>query len=103
MLAAALAAFGDRTPESEVAEAVERAPAAAQAPSTPARASTQEAKPAPAIARLLPREVLIGDARVGLKAGSRDPFGRQDWTPPPPPPPKPAPPRRPARRRSPLP
>ncbi|MFC3456849.1 hypothetical protein [Massilia haematophila] len=80
-IAAALAAFGDKAPEAEVAEAVER-PAAvpvaanAQRPSSGARE--------PVILRLQPRDELVGDAG---KADGDALFARQDWTPPPPPPP----------------
>ena len=115
VFAAGLLAFGDRSPQAEVAEAVER-PAAASAAAAPAPraapAARKEAKPAPPIARLLPRETLIGDGKdsfnggddagknassnAGNNAGNNADkyalFGRQDWTPPPPPPPKPAPP-----------
>ncbi|MFC5462370.1 hypothetical protein [Massilia niabensis] len=114
--AAALVAFGDNSPEGEVAEAVERAepsaPAAATAAApaadaglaqraqTPARlppvtpvqalpagaAQPPGAKTTPHILRLLPRHALV---RVdGLKQGSNA-FGTRDWTPPPPPPPAP--------------
>ena len=90
VLAAGLAVFGDRSPEVEVAEAVERPAPAAPTRSAPARSAA--ARPAPVIARLLPRESLIGDGRDSFNAGENALFGRQDWTPPPPPPPKPAPP-----------
>jgi hypothetical protein len=99
-LAAALAlvVFGDRTPESDVAEAVERAPAA--------RAPSSDVRPAagadPVILALVPRETLIGDGDDGLK-GLDGVFASQDWNPPapkasaetappPPPPPPTAPP-----------
>ena len=94
VFAAGLLAFGDRSPQGEVAEAVER-PAAASVRTAPLARRT-EAKPVPPIARLLPRETLIGDGKdsfnAGGNAGEGALFGRQDWTPPPPPPPKPAPP-----------
>lgn len=89
-VAAGLAAFGDKTPNDEVAEAVERPAAALPAPSA---AASRNPAPGPreiAILRLQPRDELIGDS-----AGSVDEhalFGRQDWTPPPPPPPEPGPP-----------
>jgi hypothetical protein len=94
-LAAGLLVFGDRSPQGEVAEAVERpgpgsSPASARAPG--ARAATPSVQPVPVIARLVPREILIGKAGAGMDSL----FGRQDWTPPPPPPPKPAPPPPPA-------
>ncbi|MDO8439509.1 MAG: hypothetical protein Q7S67_04650 [Telluria sp.] len=88
--ALALVVFGDRTPESDVAEAVERAPAA--------RAAAGEARTAagdPVILALEPRELLIGDGAMG---GPEGVFGSQDWNPPPvalqqqPPPPPTAPP-----------
>ena len=91
LFAAGLLVFGDRSPEAEVAEAVER-PASAR----PASARRTEAKPAPPVARLVPRETLIGDGKDSFNAGDGALFGRQDWTPPPPPPPKPAPPPPPA-------
>lgn len=89
VLAAGLVAFGDRSPEGEVAEAVER-PGAPALRAAPARAAA--VKPAPAIARLLPRDSLVGDGKDNFNEGGNALFGRQDWTPPPPPPPKPAPP-----------
>lgn len=99
--AAALAIFGDKTPDSGVAEAVERRPAVVLTTATaPAAATARRAgEPGgvagePAILRLLPRAALIGegDEAMGRPA---DVFGSQDWTPPPPPPPPqaaPAPP-----------
>lgn len=86
VLAAGLLAFGDRSPQGAVAEAVER-PLPASAPLRSAR-SAPAAKPVPVVARLVPRETLIG--RVG-DTDTQALFGRQDWTPPPPPPPPPAP------------
>lgn len=89
VLAAGLVVFGDRSPQGEVAEAVERP--RAQAPrAMPAR--TAAARPDPVIARLVPREQLIGDGKDSFNAGDGALFGRQDWTPPPPPPPTPPPP-----------
>lgn len=108
-----LVAFGDRSPDGEVAEAVER-PARPAAPAAPVSAPVSAAVPAatpaaPVPARtaangadgasaaqpilaLVPRETLIGDsdARFGAGDNGAGPFGRQDWTPPPPPPPPPA-------------
>jgi hypothetical protein len=46
---------------------------------------------APAILRLVEREVLNGDSGDRFNAGENGVFARQDWTPPPPPP-APAPP-----------
>ena len=88
-IAAGLVAFGDRTPEGEVAEAVERPGAL---PSRPAQARTSTATPEPVIGRLIPRETLIGDGLDRFGSGESALFGRQDWTPPPPPPPEPLPP-----------
>jgi len=89
-LAAGLAAFGDKTPNEAVAEAVERPGAQPARAATPQRASSTSATPqrasasaaAPAILRLQPRAELIGD--IGSAEGEL--FGSQDWTPPPPPP-----------------
>jgi len=104
--AAALVLFGDRAPDTEVAEAVERAPAPrpaqpAPAAAAPARASTSTASGTAAatagsaggtpILALVPRETLIGDSDAQFRQGENGVFGRQDWTPPPPPP-APAPP-----------
>jgi len=81
VLAAGLAAFGDKSPGGEVAEAVERpAQPAARAPTAQGAA---QPKTRPAILRLQPRAALIGE----LEPGDGDLFGRHDWTPPPPPPP----------------
>jgi len=89
-ISAGLVAFGDRTPEGEVAEAVERPGAASPQPA--ATRSTLPATPEPVIGRLIPRETLIGDGLDRFGSGESALFGRQDWTPPPPPPPKPPPP-----------
>ena len=93
--AAALALFGDKTPSSSVAEAVERKPAVLTV-ATVAPAAAGERKsgtggdrkagaPAPMILALVSRAVLIGDGDDAM-GRSADVFGRQDWTPPPPPP-----------------
>ncbi|WP_426100740.1 hypothetical protein [Massilia sp. TSP1-1-2] len=88
--AAALVAFGDRKPDSGVAEAVERKPARADATvaavAIPRRAAPGAAAD-PAILRLTPRATLIGNSDEAMGPG-QDVFGRRDWTPPPPPPPK---------------
>lgn len=106
--AALLAVFGDKSPDGEIAEAVERAPAArplpsvsAAAASTAATAAAVERAPAPAAANagaggtailaLVPRETLIGDGDAQFRQDAKGVFGRQDWAPPPPPP-QPAPP-----------
>jgi hypothetical protein len=105
-----LVVFGDRAPETVVAEAVERpaavlrpVPAAAAVamvpPATPGavniRPGASRGKEQPILA-LVPREILIGDSdgRFGQGengAGANLIFGRRDWNPPPPPP-QPAPP-----------
>ena len=99
--AALLAIFGDRSSDAEVAEAVERAPAARplQAASSAAAAVRAPVTAAPdarasgrsPILALVPRETLIGDSDEQFRQGDNAVFGRQDWTPPPPPP-APAPP-----------
>ena len=96
--AALLVVFGDRSPDTGVAEAVERAPAArtaaAPAPVQTPVAAPEQAKAAGAgspILALVPREILIGDSIDQFRQGENAVFGRQDWTPPPPPP-APAPP-----------
>ena len=97
-ISAGLVAFGDRTPEGGVAEAVERpgpAPAPAQTAALPVASpssSSSSSSAEPVIGRLVPRETLIGDGADRFGSGESALFGRQDWTPPPPPPPKPAPP-----------
>jgi hypothetical protein len=90
-ISAGLVAFGDRTPEGQVAEAVERPGPGSPSPS-PSPSSSSPSAPDPVIGRLIPRETLIGDGRDRFGAGESTLFGRQDWTPPPPPPPKPPPP-----------
>jgi hypothetical protein len=86
LAAGALVAFGDNTPDSGVAEAVERAPSAvavvAQAPKEEGAARGE-----PSILRLAARATLIGDDDEAM-GGPGDVFGRRDWTPPPPPQPK---------------
>jgi hypothetical protein len=86
----ALVVFGDRTPDSGVAEAVERKPARSTATVvTAVAAPTQGGQGAaavdPAILRLAPRATLIGNSDEAMGA-SADVFGRRDWNPPPPPP-----------------
>lgn len=120
VMSAGLVVFGDRSPGIEVAEPVERAAASpaqagtaaggpiaapisgpisgtgtesAAGPTSGATSGPTAGSPAePAIARLIPRETLIGDDAARFGAGDHALFARQDWTPPPPPPPKPAPP-----------
>ncbi len=88
--AGALALFGDKTPNSGVAEAVERKSAArpvtvaAVAAAPAAAADKKSGAAAPMILALTPRATLIGEGDDAL-GRSADVFGRQDWTPPPPP------------------
>src|SRR5471032_319296 len=89
--AAGLVLFGDRTPSSDVAEAVMRGGAAgSSSASTPAlapRARADKNDKAAAdvmIARLLPREELIGAAGEATFAGGEGVFLGQNWNPPPP-------------------
>lgn len=88
-VAAGLAAFGDKTPSGEVAEAVERPPVASPPPAALASARPAPGAREPEILRLQPRDELIGDSPG---PDQHELFGRQDWTPPPPPPPEPGPP-----------
>ena len=91
--AAALFLFGDSTPDSGVAEAVERAPAPLAAPAA-VRSTAAASAPEPLILRVHDRAALFGDDD-GAAAGGV--FGTQDWNPPPvpqaeaPPPPPPPP------------
>lgn len=96
VLAAGLVAFGDSTPEDAVAEPVERAQAPAPAVAAPAvdrsadrlmdKDNDKDKDTAPAVLRLVPRDVLIGDGDERFNQGQNGVFARQDWTPPPPPP-----------------
>ncbi|MET3134885.1 hypothetical protein AAKU55_005188 [Oxalobacteraceae bacterium GrIS 1.11] len=88
--AAALALFGDKTPNTEVAEAVVRGTtAAARAPKAAKTAAKAEPVEAVILA-LRPRADLIGEAG---EFGAADAlFLSQNWTPPPPKPPPPPPP-----------
>jgi hypothetical protein len=93
LVAAGLAAFGDKTPEDQVAQAVVR-PAAPHSPQQTAAAQAVS-RGDPAILRLQPRDTLIGNSADAFGARENEVFARQDWTPPPPPPlppPPPAPP-----------
>lgn len=82
-LAAGLALFGDKAPDTQLAEPVERAAVPA-----PARVAASSAKGSDevAIARLVPRETLIGASGDRFGEGENRLFARHDWTPPPPPP-----------------
>lgn len=94
--AAALVVFGDKSPDSTVAEAVDRkparsAPAAAATPAPPPIAAAVPASSAArpgeaAILRLVPREELIGEVGEGSFKSKDGVFGGQSWNPPPPPP-----------------
>jgi hypothetical protein len=90
-VAAALAIFGDKTPQAEVAEAVERPARPVAAPASARVEKVAEPGADLAILRLQPREALIGDGADRFGTSDNDVFARQDWTPPPPPP-APAPP-----------
>jgi len=83
VLAAGLVLFGDTAPEAGLAEPVERVatPAAPRTPTSSARDGTDIA-----IARLIPRETLIGASGDRFGEGENSLFARHDWTPPPPPP-----------------
>ena len=88
--AAGLALFGDKSPSSDVAEAVARQPrAAAAGPAAAARKNEAAAKDDVMILRLQPRALLMGEAGDGFGAANAI-FGGQDWNPPPPPPPPPS-------------
>src|SRR5438128_174943 len=81
--AAALVLFGDRGPDAEVAEAVERPAArlvptatlqpAQHAAATPARGGADQGQ---AILALVPRELLIGDSDSGFGQDQNGVFGR---------------------------
>jgi len=87
LAAGALVVFGDNTPEDPVAEPGERAQAPAARPAA-TRSLDGSADKAPAILRLLERDVLIGENGDRFNQGEHPLFGRQDWNPPPPPPPR---------------
>ncbi|HAK90606.1 hypothetical protein [Massilia timonae] len=83
-LAAGLVVFGDNAPETELAEPVERA--AATAPLRSAAPVVRKNGDDVDIARLIPRETLIGASGDRFGEGENSLFARHDWTPPPPPP-----------------
>jgi hypothetical protein len=109
--AALLAIFGDRSSDTEVAEAVERAPGARTSAQAQVQGQVQAPMPVaaapvpaggdpagkaanaggPRVLALVPREALVGDSDEQFGQGDNPVFGRQDWTPPPPPPAPPAP------------
>ena len=93
LAAAALVIFGDNKPDSDVAEAAERKPARSSVAPVATSAAMPLAKAGaasaastagadPAILRLLPRAILIGNGDEALGAG-QDLFGSRDWNPPP--------------------
>ncbi|WP_306391108.1 hypothetical protein [Telluria beijingensis] len=85
VLAAGLVLFGDKAPDDGLAEPVERSAATPSAPvRTPAPSARDGAEVA--IARLVPRETLIGASGDRFGEGENSLFARHDWTPPPPPP-----------------
>jgi hypothetical protein len=91
LVAAGFALFGDKSPSGGVVEAAPRnapvsPPVSPAAPVLPAPKA--DAKSAPVILALIPREQLVD----GGSAAAGSVFNAQNWTPPPPPPPKPAPP-----------
>ncbi len=89
VLAAGLVVFGDKAPETELAEPVERAATTATIVTEPARSAAPSVKKSGddvAIARLIPRETLIGASGDRFGEGENSLFARHDWTPPPPPP-----------------
>lgn len=102
--AAGLVLFGDNAPETALAEPVERA--AATTASAPVRSVAPAIKKSGddvAIARLIPRETLIGASGERFGEGDNSLFARHDWTPPPPPPSNAPPPEPPAPSAPPLP
>ena len=87
LVAGGLVVFGDNRPDSGVAEAVERAPAAVTVVAASPRSDAPKAPVAEvAIMPLVPRALLIGDGDEAMGRGA-DVFGQQNWAPPPPPPP----------------
>ncbi|WEF35648.1 hypothetical protein [Pseudoduganella chitinolytica] len=101
---AGLVLFGETTPETEVAEPVERAqrPAPAATP-LPVAVRAAQAADAGTILRLVPRSELIGEAGEAAFEGN-DLFAGQNLNPPPPPPSEPSgPPPPPAPTAPPLP
>ena len=77
-LAAGLLVFGDSTPDAGLAEPVERAPAARAIVAAPFKPGQEVA-----IARLIPRETLIGADGERFGQDGVALFARHDWTPPP--------------------
>ncbi|MES3020090.1 MAG: hypothetical protein V4857_00755 [Pseudomonadota bacterium] len=99
LVAAGLAVFGDKRPESDVAEPVARAPQAppaqqARVVAVAAPTARAAAQGEPTILALEERARLIGDDGEAIGARGQV-FGTQDWNPPPPPAPKAQPPQAP--------
>lgn len=91
VVAAWLAFFGDKTPESDVAEATARPAAPSSSVATKnSTASSSSREQMAAILELKNRENLIGGASASTGADAM--FNSHSWTPPPPPPEKPPPP-----------
>lgn len=86
VLAAGLALFGDKAPPTELAEPVARVTATSAAPVAPSAQPMRKGGEEIAIARLVPRETLIGAPGERFGEGENGLFARHDWTPPPPPP-----------------
>ncbi|MFC0169611.1 hypothetical protein ACFFKC_16115 [Pseudoduganella danionis] len=89
--AAALLIFGDSSPDSGIAEAVQRSvPAAtseaASVPSAAAPERNAKAHADAAILRLIPRSTLVGEADEATFAAGAGIFQGQSWNPPAPPP-----------------
>src|SRR5450830_1823966 len=90
LVAAGFALFGDKSPSGGVVEAAPRNTSVkpVASPAAPLISALKaDAKPAPVILALIPREQLVD----GGTAAAGSVFNAQNWTPPPPPPPKPAP------------
>lgn len=90
VLSAALAAFGDKTPQSQLAEPIVRSAPSAARTTVIVRAAERGA--APAILRIAAREDLVGEDKDEFKTEGDSQFTSQNWTPPPPPPAPPPPP-----------
>ena len=87
VLAACLVVFGDTTPDATLAEPVDRVADIPASASVPARSMTPSKQgDVTTVARLIPRDLLIGAEGDRFGDGDNTLFARQDWTPPPPPP-----------------
>ena len=84
LVAAGLAAFGDKEPEGAVVESVERVERPSPAPTVvPAQPAAARAEGGTEVMRLIPRDQLIGQDGDG----NGSVFGTHSWNPPPPAPP----------------